>query len=92
MSPEPLRTLILTVIGEVAPDADLESINPDRSFHDQFEIDSVDYLNIMMTLEARLGVTIPEADYPKLSSLEGCVRYLAPKLDGREPQAGAGSL
>lgn len=92
MSPEPLRRLILTVIGEVAPDADLENINPDRSFHDQFEIDSVDYLNIMMTLEARLGVTIPEADYPKLSSLEGCVRYLAPKLDGRKPQAGAGSL
>jgi acyl carrier protein len=80
MNPDPLQTLILDVLGDIAPEADLARIDPKVSFHDQFDIDSVDFLNIMMTLEARIGVAIPEADYPKLSSLEGCVGYLRPKL------------
>ena len=88
MNPEQLRTLILDVIGDVAPEADVGSIAPTVSFHDQFEIDSVDYLNIMMTLEARLGIAIPEADYPKLSSLAGCIDYFQPKL---AEEAAAGS-
>lgn len=91
VNPEQLRALILEIIGEVAPEADLGSINPTLSFHDQFEIDSVDYLTIMMTIENRLGIVIPEADYPKLSSLDGCRRYLVPRLSSAEQQAPAGS-
>ena len=91
MNPEQLRALILDVVGDVAPEADLGSIDPTVSFHDQFEIDSVDYLNIMMTLEARLGIAIPEADFPRLSSLDGCMRYLEPKIQGTTQEAPAGS-
>ena len=91
MNSEQLQALIVDVVGDVAPEADLASIDPEVSFHDQFEIDSVDYLNIMMTLEARLGVAIPEADYPKLSSLEGCMRYLQPKLQETPHEASARS-
>ena len=91
LNPEQLRTLILEIIGEVAPEADLAGIDPSFSFHDQFGIDSVDYLTIMMRIEEKLGVVIPESDYPKLSSLEGCMRYLAPELSGSEQQAPAES-
>lgn len=91
MNPEQLRALILDVVGTVAPEADLDSIDPKVSFHDQFGIDSVDFLNIMMTLEARLGVAIPEADCPKLSSLDGCMRYLEPKLQQTTRDAPADS-
>jgi acyl carrier protein len=91
MNLDQLQALILDVVAEVAPEADPGSINPDISFHDQFEIDSVDFLNIMMTLEARLGLSIPEADYPNLSSLNGCVHYLQPKLAEKAKQAAEGS-
>jgi acyl carrier protein len=91
MNSEQLQALIIDVVAEVAPEADLGSIDPDVSFHDQFEIDSVDYLTIMMTLEARLGLSIPEADYPNLSSLNGCVHYLQPKLAEKAGQTAAGS-
>lgn len=91
MNPEQLRAIVLDVVGDVAPEADLGSIDPKVSFHDQFEIDSVDYLNIMMTLEARLELAIPEADYPKLSSLEGCIEYLEPKLQEPAGQTSEGS-
>ncbi|MGZ9103889.1 MAG: acyl carrier protein [Rhodoplanes sp.] len=91
MNLEQLQALILDVVAEVAPEADLGGIDPDVSFHDQFEIDSVDYLNIMMTLEAKLGLSIPEADYPNLSSLNGCIHYLQPKLAEKARQTAAGS-
>jgi len=72
-------------LSEVAPEVDPESIDPDRSFRDQFDFDSMDYLALMMDLNKKLGIHIPEIDYPKLSSLSGCVRYIEEKL-----QAGAG--
>jgi len=71
-----IEQLTLEVLRTIAPDADLLAIDPATSFRDQFEIDSVDYLNFVLALERRLGIRIPELDYPRLSSLQGCVRYL----------------
>jgi acyl carrier protein len=68
--------MALEVLRTIAPDADLAAIDPATSFRDQFEIDSVDYLNFVLALEQRLGIRIPELDYPRLSSLQGCVLYL----------------
>jgi acyl carrier protein len=53
---------------------------PDISFHDQLELDSIDFLRLMMSLEKEMNVTIFDFDYPKLSTLKGCERYLAEQL------------
>jgi acyl carrier protein len=71
-----LRSLVLDVLGRIAPEADLRTIDPERSFRDQFGIDSIDYLNLIMALEEKLGLRIADLDYPKLSSLDGCLAYL----------------
>jgi acyl carrier protein len=79
-----LRDLVLNKIRAIAPEAGLDGLDPRKSFHDQIEIDSVDFLNLMMSLEEALDVHIPEADFPKLSSLDGCVGYLLPLLALRD--------
>lgn len=71
-----LRRVVLEALADVAPDADVTALAPDLNFRDQIEMDSVDYLNLMLELERRLGIEIPESDYPKLSSLGGCLDYL----------------
>jgi acyl carrier protein len=77
MPTEPdITAAIVAVLSEVAPDADLTDLDPGRSFRDQLEIDSVDFLNLVLGLEERLDVQIPESDYPKLSSLRGAAAYL----------------
>ena len=76
MTHDEIQRVALEVLQTIAPDADLAAIDPATSFRDQFEIDSVDYLNFVLALEQRLGIRIPELDYPRLSSLQGCVRYL----------------
>ncbi len=83
MTPE-LKDTILKVLAEVAPDADLKNLNPDRLFRDQFDFDSVDCLNFTMGLQRELKLTISETDYPRCSSLNGCMKYLEERLRARE--------
>lgn len=84
MDKQQISKAVLRILGEIAPDAELGAVRPRVSFHDQFEIDSIDYLRLMLALEKAFQVAIPDGDYPKLSTLEGCVDYLAGKLDAVE--------
>jgi acyl carrier protein len=77
---EQLRSLALNMLRTVAPGAELDHLDPDISYRDQFDFDSVDCLNFVLALEKALHVTIPEADYPALGTLHGCVTYLMAKL------------
>lgn len=67
-------------LRHVAPEADLDTLDPDRRFRDQFEFDSVDFLNFALALQAQLNMSIPEEDYPSLATLNGCIGYLMPML------------
>lgn len=80
MDKETLTRLILDTLTAVAPDVDPGALDPEVSFRDQFEIDSVDFLNFVLQLEKVLGIRIPEIDYPKLSGLNGCLAYLGRSL------------
>jgi acyl carrier protein len=80
MNVNQIRATVLQVLSDVAPDADFRKLEPDVSFHDQLEIDSIDFLTLMMALEKALNVEIAQVDYPKLSTLRGCEGYLADKL------------
>jgi acyl carrier protein len=83
MTPDDLRAATLDALKQIAPEADLSALDPELSFRDQFEIDSVDYLNFVLDLEQRLGIRIPELHYPRLSSLNGCVTYLSSVAGGQ---------
>ena len=80
MDQDALTRLIIETLTAVAPDADAGTLDPDVSFRDQFEIDSVDFLNFVLQIEKALGLKIPEMDYPKLSGLNGCLAYLGKVL------------
>jgi acyl carrier protein len=75
-----LRATILDSLLSVAPDVDAAMLDPRREFREQFDFDSMDYLSFATALHARLGVDVPEVDYPRLGTLDGCVRYVAAAL------------
>ena len=77
MTRDEIRAAILRVLGEIAPEADLSAIKADAPFRDQLDLDSMDLLNFVIAVHAALHVEIPEADYPRLATLDGCVDYLA---------------
>jgi len=73
---EDLKTVILETLAEVAPEIDTSAVDPKIELREQFDLDSMDMLNFVIGLHGRLGIDIPEADYPQLDTLEGAIRYL----------------
>jgi len=76
MSRADLQQTVIEALTGVAPEIDPSALDPDVNFRDQFELDSVDYLNFVLDLEQRLSIRVPELDYPRLSCLSGGVSYL----------------
>lgn len=68
--------LVLHAIAQIAPEANLENLDPAARFRDQFDFDSVDCVNLVQQLQKDLQIKIPETDYPQLITLNGCVAYL----------------
>jgi acyl carrier protein len=79
MTTDQIKDLVLRAIGDIAPEADLEDIDPDEELREQLDIDSMDFLNIVTVIHEETGIDIPEADYPKIASLNQCVTYLQAK-------------
>ena len=76
MTRDEVRATVLRVLGDIAPEADLSALKGDVPFRDQLDLDSMDLLNVAVGLHAALGVEIPEADYSRVATLDGCVAYL----------------
>ena len=79
MSNAKLSDIVTSCLFGVAPDLEGQVIDPDEPFREQFEIDSMDFLNFIIALHKETGIDIPEKDYPKLETLAGCLRYLQAK-------------
>jgi acyl carrier protein len=76
-TPEDIKHTVLRILGDIAPEADLAALKPDVSLRDQLDLDSMDFLNFVIALHQSLGVELPEGDYPKLATLNGCLAYLS---------------
>jgi len=76
MTDAELKTLVMDTILEIAPEADFETLDPDDGLREQLDLDSMDFLNVVIGLHEALGIDIPEADYPKLFTLNDAVAYL----------------
>lgn len=77
-----VRDAILSAIANVAPDAELERLDPTADLRDELDIDSMDFLNVLVGIHERLGVEVPELDYGRVRTLDALVAY----VEERRPQ------
>jgi acyl carrier protein len=80
MTRDEIRDEILDILGDIAPDEDLSDLKDEQSFREQMELDSMDFLDIVMELRKRHRVQIPEDDYVELASMNSTVNYLEPLM------------
>lgn len=80
MTRDAIKDLILEIIEDIDEDADFETLQADKPLRDQLDLDSMDFLDIVMELRKRHKLQIPEEDYPQLATLDSCVNYLEPLL------------
>ena len=84
MENKDIREIIINIISEIAPDEDVSNLKDDVLLRDQLELDSMDFLDIVMELRKKYNIEVPEADYWHLESLKSCVEYLAPKFANQQ--------
>jgi acyl carrier protein len=80
MTEAQIKEVVFKVLGRIAPEADLGTLDPDANVRETLDIDSFDHLNLLIGLHEELGVEIPEADYGQLTTLSDIIRYLSTRL------------
>lgn len=80
MTRDAIKKLILEIIADIDEDAEFDDLDPDKALRDQLDLDSMDFLDIVMELRKRYQLQIPEDDYPQLATLNSCADYLEPLL------------
>lgn len=72
MTNDDIKKLVTEIIADIAPDEDLSGLKPDVRLREQLQLDSMDFLDIVMELRKRHGIEVPEADYMQLATLDSC--------------------
>ncbi len=80
MTRDEIREEVVDILADIAPDEDLTDLKDDVSFREQLELDSMDFLDIVMELRKRHRVQIPEEDYEHLANMDSTVNYLEPRM------------
>ncbi|MFO1188496.1 MAG: acyl carrier protein [Alphaproteobacteria bacterium] len=76
MNDDQIKSLIFAILGEIAPEADPATLRGGDDMREALDLDSMDFLNLVIALHQRTGHPIPEADYPRLVTLDGAIAYL----------------
>ena len=80
MTSAEIRDEIIDILSDIVPDEDLSDLDDSKLLREQMELDSMDFLDIVMELRKRYRIQIPEEDYPQLASMDSTVEYLAPRM------------
>jgi acyl carrier protein len=76
-----IRDVVLRALSQIAPEAEFGQLDPSEDLREQLDLDSVDFLNFVVALHDELAVEVPEADYGKLRTVDGCVSYLTAAMN-----------
>ena len=75
-----IKEAIIDILSDIVPDEELGELKEDVAFAEQLELDSMDFLDIVMELRKRYRIQIPEEDYTELASMSSTVKYLEPLM------------
>ena len=81
MTRDEVKQAVIDIINDILPEGDCSNVDAEKRLRDQLDLDSMDFLDIVMELRKAYKVEVPEADYPQLSTLNSCVEYLFPKME-----------
>ncbi len=84
MTTTEIRDAIFRALRRIAPEADAATLDGARPIREQVDLDSMDFLNFLVGVHKETGVDVPEEDYPKVATLDGCVAY----VEARRPPRG----
>jgi acyl carrier protein len=76
MTPNDYLPGVFATLQSIAPEVAVDQLRLDSNLRDQVDLDSMDWLHVIVGLQERFGVAIPEDDYKRLDTLQHIVQYL----------------
>ena len=83
-----IRNVLHEELNNIAPEIDMSTVDPTADLREALDIDSMDFLNFITAIYHRLGIDIPEIDYPKLVTLDKASTYIESKLEAKQKLGG----
>lgn len=80
MTDEEIDTTLRQELHRIAPDIEIEDVDRTGDLREEFDIDSMDFLNLVSALSKRLGLPMPEEDYDRMGSYDDLLNYLTAKV------------
>jgi acyl carrier protein len=80
MDYQKIRKKVIDIIADIAVDEDLSNLDDNIRLREQLDLDSMDFLDVVMELKKRYKIEVPTEDYPRLATLTSCIEYLGPKF------------
>ncbi|QDY89404.1 acyl carrier protein [Arthrobacter sp. UKPF54-2] len=77
MNEQDARAAVRAALGQVAPEVELDDVGGDARLRQDLDLDSLDFLRLVETIDTATGVDIPERDYPAVATINGLISYLA---------------
>jgi acyl carrier protein len=77
MEQDEFAGVVVAVLRGIAPEADPERLDPAVDLREQIDFDSMDFLAFVDGLHEATGIEVPDRDFPRICTIEGCARYLA---------------
>lgn len=75
-----IKKTIFRVLGQIAPEADFDKLLQEENLREALDIDSFDFLNVIIGISKELGVDVPESDYSKITTLADMISYLSGRV------------
>jgi len=75
MSQEDVLAGLASIVNEVAG-IPAESVQMEKSFVDDLDVDSLSMVEVVMLCEERFGVTIPDSEVKNLNTVADAVNYI----------------
>jgi len=77
-----VRTIVLSALADIAPEVDPETIDGSVPLQQQLDLDSLNFLDLLVAVGDQTGIEVPESDYDQVATLDGCVAYVEGRLAG----------
>ena len=71
-----LQTLICRIILDIAPEVNIQSLDPNEDLREELDLDSIDFMKLLEAVSLETSITISESDYDKVQSLQSMVNYI----------------
>ena len=87
MNPQEVKSILKEIFHEIAPEIEFNNLDTSRSLRDQTDIDSFDFYRIIVLVNQRTGVNVPDSKVAEFRKMDQLINYISEQPNHRSQQS-----